>query len=319
MSNTSFQGVGAASILFVSLCIVMALLFLIRGTTEAAAPFQVTGYAWSENIGWIQFNGATHNVQIDASKNMSGFAWSENIGWVQFGGLSGCPAGACNARVIADPGGGPGYELAGWARALAYSDPQAGGWDGWISLNCINSSSCNTSDYATRISSSGNVDTTNSFGWGDMVIGWTDFGSHMQISGLCPGGTTYQCLNTTTSEATTADIWCGGQTTVVTDCSLASEICGVSGQCEPVTAPTVVAFTVQPLVIRKGGSVTVAWDVIGATSCTVATNGTSVSTGPVQSSVTVNNIQANQTTVSLTCDGTLLDSEVVRTTAVIYE
>lgn len=319
MTKTSFRGVGAVSILFISLCIAAAFLFISRSTTEAASPFQVTGYAWSETIGWIQFNGATHNVQIDASKNMSGFAWSENIGWVQFGGLTGCPAGTCNARVITDPGGGSGYELAGWARALAYNDPQAGGWDGWISLNCINNNSCGTSDYAIRISSNGTVDSTNSFGWGDMVVGWTDFGSYMQIGGLCPGGSTYKCLNTTTSEETKADIWCGSSTITTTDCSLAGEICGTSGQCEPVTAPTVVTFTVQPLVIRKGGSVTVTWDVIGATSCTITSNGTAVSTGPVQGTVPVNNIQSSQTTIALTCDSTLLDSKLVRTTAIIYE
>ena len=48
------------------------------------------GLAWSENVGWINFDGgafatpgdAGDDARIDCDGRLSGFAWGENIGWV---------------------------------------------------------------------------------------------------------------------------------------------------------------------------------------------------------------------------------------------
>ena len=55
----------------------------------------MTGYVWSENVGWIllsandngPFENTTVNnwgVNIDIKNQLSGFAWSENSGWISF-------------------------------------------------------------------------------------------------------------------------------------------------------------------------------------------------------------------------------------------
>ena len=48
----------------------------------------MSGYAWSENTGWINFSGGAlaaprSPARIDfAAKRLRGFAWSENLGWI---------------------------------------------------------------------------------------------------------------------------------------------------------------------------------------------------------------------------------------------
>ena len=77
---------------------------------RSATTDNVSGWAWSENIGWVSFNSTdcdtdlntfvdvgpcggdntttplkSYGVSVDASTgNFSGDAWSENIGWVSF-------------------------------------------------------------------------------------------------------------------------------------------------------------------------------------------------------------------------------------------
>ena len=64
---------------------------------EVSTGKYLTGYAWSENIGWISFATSTNgnnSVTVDTNGNMSGYAWSDNIGWIKFGGLSNFPSGS---------------------------------------------------------------------------------------------------------------------------------------------------------------------------------------------------------------------------------
>lgn len=68
------------------------------------------------------------NLDSGGTNNLSGYAWSDNVGWVSFNPAdwgATCPSGTCQPRY--DSGTG---ELSGWARALA----NGGGWDGWIKL-----------------------------------------------------------------------------------------------------------------------------------------------------------------------------------------
>lgn len=107
---------------------------------KADASQNVSGYAWSENIGWISFNstneasGSSYGVNIDpltGSGVFSGKAWSENIGWISFDttDLTGCPSGVCSARVDWSTG-----KVAGWARVLSAAG-SGSGWDGWVKLS----------------------------------------------------------------------------------------------------------------------------------------------------------------------------------------
>ena len=88
----------------------------------------VTGYAWSETIGWIDLscrNSGTcgtnpFGLYVAQDGTVSGCAWSENVGWVSAsqGDLTGCPSGTCTSSMIPTA-------WAGWLRALApIGDPQ---------------------------------------------------------------------------------------------------------------------------------------------------------------------------------------------------
>jgi len=135
--------------------------------TEAGVQDNIHGWAWSSNIGWVSFNctdtnscgGVDYGVAIDENTGvLSGYAWSSNIGWVSFNesDLSGCPSGTCKAQLT-------GSNLIGWAKVLSGGTPEAGGWDGWISLG-----GPNYGVFLDGIAFKG-------FGWGSQVVGWVDF------------------------------------------------------------------------------------------------------------------------------------------------
>src|SRR3989344_4372818 len=114
--------------------------FLLGLPVQAAAAGNVSGYAWSENIGWIKFNGTNYGVNINSNGNFSGYAWSENIGWIHFAPAGPYPVAPNYAACLDLPGAGQAcdgignYKAGGWARALSYG----GGWDGWIKLRGTN-------------------------------------------------------------------------------------------------------------------------------------------------------------------------------------
>lgn len=147
----------------------------------------LSGYAWSETIGWVSMSGSGYGVEAEASGLLKGHAWSEHVGWISFNSsdVNGCPSGGnCQARI-----GGDG-SVTGWARALAGGTSQSGGWNGWIRLGgegtqanvAVNRDTCAWSGYA--------------FGGGDTlqsgVIGWLSFaGSNYGVTGsgyACNGG-----------------------------------------------------------------------------------------------------------------------------------
>jgi hypothetical protein len=153
--------------------IILILVFLFLGIAfanqaKAGSQDNVSGWAWSENIGWISFNCTNqgscatvdYGVNIGSDGILSGYAWSENIGWISFNqaDLSGCPSGTCRAEVDLATG-----EVSGWARALSYG----GGWDGWIHLR--------GSSYGVSIDFSTSPKEFEGWAWGGEVIGWISF------------------------------------------------------------------------------------------------------------------------------------------------
>jgi hypothetical protein len=137
------------------------------------APPNVSGWAWSSNIGWISFNctdrdvcgSSDYGVDIGSDGTFSGYAWSENIGWISFNEseLSGCPASPCKTQVSFGNG-----EVSGWARALSYGD----GWDGWIKMR----------DGSYGVSINFSTGDFSGFAWGSDVVGWISFsGSNYKV------------------------------------------------------------------------------------------------------------------------------------------
>ncbi|MFA4890562.1 MAG: hypothetical protein WC587_02980 [Candidatus Paceibacterota bacterium] len=114
-------------------------LFILFGHTpilKAAGAVPVTGYAWSDTIGWIEFKPAFGGVSLDDTTGLfSGYAWSDNIGWINFAPASGFPE-APNYGAKMDVSTG---NVSGWAKAIAADN---NGWDGWISMSSGGGLSC---------------------------------------------------------------------------------------------------------------------------------------------------------------------------------
>ncbi|MFH1427058.1 MAG: hypothetical protein ABIG60_00825 [Patescibacteria group bacterium] len=124
----------------------------------------VSGYAWSSNIGWISFNctdddscaSANYGVNIDDNYNFllangnPGYAWSSNIGWIRFGGSDTPPdnyafnsncSNTCNASNSCTACyNSTDNNVYGWAKILSLGN------DGWLKLNSEGEYSCGSAD-----------------------------------------------------------------------------------------------------------------------------------------------------------------------------
>ena len=94
---------------------------------EATVVYDVAGWLWSDNYGWISLHyqnaelsegGDTraYRVQLDSDNNLIGYGWSEYVGWICFGftcsssGIGGTPIGGWSANY--DP---ITKKVSGWA------------------------------------------------------------------------------------------------------------------------------------------------------------------------------------------------------------
>lgn len=149
--------------------------FFVGEEVYAGTEHNVSGWAWSENIGWISFNNTSgggsvnYGINVDFNTgNFSGFAWSENIGWIDFAPAGPYPASPNYSACLDLSGSGqpcddlPGTNtVGGWARALSYGS----GWDGWIKLR--------GSNYGVNYASQSGA--LSGWAWSDAVIGWINF------------------------------------------------------------------------------------------------------------------------------------------------
>ncbi len=70
-----------------------AVLLLIQLTLTAQATPNIdpaNQFAWSENIGWLNFASGNNGVEVTPT-HLSGFVWGENIGWIKLGADAGGP------------------------------------------------------------------------------------------------------------------------------------------------------------------------------------------------------------------------------------
>lgn len=151
-------------LVFVSICcflIISALtLQAISNASAQGSGSTVTGYAWSDTVGWMSLSGGSYGISVSSTGTLSGYAWSDTIGWVSANtsDLSGCPSAPCTASI--DSNGA----MRGWLKALSGGSAQSGGWDGFISLS--------GSNYGPVRQSNG---TFSGYAWGDINVGWLDF------------------------------------------------------------------------------------------------------------------------------------------------
>ncbi|MFC1721222.1 hypothetical protein ACFLY0_01540 [Patescibacteria group bacterium] len=159
---------------FISFIAVSALLivgFSFIDKVDAGASHNVSGFAWSDTVGWISFNNFSDNSSIDYGVNIdvngtgdfSGYAWSDNIGWIDFAPTAGYPeAPNHGVRLETD------NTVTGWAKAIA-GDDFADGWDGWIKMS--DESNPNWAGNGVRLSGEDFI----GYAWGSEVVGWIDF------------------------------------------------------------------------------------------------------------------------------------------------
>jgi type II secretory pathway pseudopilin PulG len=118
-------------------------------------------YAWSENMGWVDFAypGSYVHVPIQDGELM-GFAYVlSDDHWISLNCLSTNSCSTVDYKVSSDVFG----ELSGWAWSENF---------GWISFNCLNDNSCAIADY--KVTKDNETGEFNGYAWSEN-IGWISF------------------------------------------------------------------------------------------------------------------------------------------------
>ncbi len=205
-------------------------------TARAAGgtDYELHGWAWSSNIGWISFNCAdegncvTGDFKVkynDSTHLLTGYAWSSSIGAIKFGGLGFAPTGGLSDATMDMTTGG----VTGWARACEGTVPgdcssnvkRADGWDGWIELSGANHPSPQVTGFGgvTIDPFTGHF---KGYAWGSDVLGWINFDPGLGFSGPNTGVTCSSNCG-------------GGGGTLPVDCSITSANPNTLGQITSIT------------------------------------------------------------------------------------
>ena len=256
----------------------------------------LTGYAWSETIGWVDLNCSNQGtcgtsnfgMTVTATGTIAGCGWSENIGWITASqnDLTGCPSGTCNALI------GNSGKVTGWLKALAADGI---GWDGWVSL------SGTSPVYGVTL---GSGTSTSGYAWGSTNVGWVDFSK---------AATAYTpCYSQNICSATSTQ-------NVVDSCAptIVTQVCTSPQQCSAgacvILPPSFTSFAsgaqsghlqATPKIVNVGATTQVFWQVANVTSCTVvSTNGDSWTAVFSGTNGTTSKPIIALTTFNLTCNG----------------
>jgi hypothetical protein len=289
----------------VAVIVLLVLLSIFLARPAQSAANDITGWAWTQTVGWIELNCSTDAAGCSSAAGVwglqsnagavTGYAWSDHVGWIRPATAGdGCPG---NGATLT------GSNFAGWFKV----DKFASG-EGCISL------SGTSPTYGANTNANATYDPAVSAGWGDGVIGWAAFNA----SGGCTP--TFSCSGNSSVNS------CGGSTACgVVGCD------GTTGQCRigpstngcvsvgtDVRGPTAsCANAAKTLLVRSGSSVSVYWNTQGVTTCTVSGGG-QTSTGTTGQTAITN--VTNQTLVSLSCDsGALTDQAVINIIPVFRE
>jgi hypothetical protein len=237
--------------------------------------------------------------------NLSGYAWSDNIGLIKFSGLSSFPVGSGTTAADAHYDASTGL-MTGWARACAGTangdcssmTSRTDGWDGWISLS---GKASDNSNYGVKL------DGSHSYAWGSDVVGWIDFNGVI-ANNLC-ANPTYSCNSDNTGEISS----CTGTTLCQTGyaCFPASGRCAFKSSMSvntfTISPTTVNAYSATT---TTGGNCNLSWTLTSpdaSTSCAIY-RGTSASafypTSPTiinNNGNTVDSRVQNETTYKFVC------------------
>ena len=153
------------------------------------------GYARSGNIGRIDLNPNGHScVKVESDGNVTGYAWSDAVGWINMDPAGGTPSSpGYSVRYDNDDNDdNDDSKITGWARACSVyastdscsgalkDEQELGGWSGWIRMHDVNVSS--------EFVEEGNhkYQPLEGWAWGDLVVGWVDFSGVRLYEGDVP-------------------------------------------------------------------------------------------------------------------------------------
>ena len=178
---------------FLKIFLLSLLIIIGLGFSSNILAGGLSGWAWSENVGWISFNCRNQNtcatvdygVRIAADGNLIGHAWSSNIGWIDFDPAGPFPAAPNWSARIDNPTLAT-STLSGWARALAHD----AAWSGWIKMSGPN--------YGVTVNFI--TDEFSGWAWSDAVVGWISF--NCEDRNICPTSNYRVIILNTPPEAT---------------------------------------------------------------------------------------------------------------------
>ncbi|HET8581401.1 MAG TPA: hypothetical protein VFL98_02955 [Candidatus Paceibacterota bacterium] len=208
----------------------------------------LSGYLWSDTIGWISLSCTntgtcgTHNygMSMASSGALSGYGWSDSIGWVS---ANPSDTSVCGSQATVSTSG----SVTGWLRAISGGTSQSGGWNGCISLS--------GSGYGVTFNTANGA--FGGYGWGDTNVGWVDFSKASAVASctpqnICIGNSTYN-----------QNAYC--QQTLIKTCA---GTCS-NGICSEDLPPPTGTLIVAPTLVREGMSTQVSWDSDEAYACQV--------------------------------------------------
>jgi hypothetical protein len=193
----------------------------------------LSGWAWSDNLGWISFSGSNYGVVVQADGTLAGYAWtnpqdeisgSNNIGWISFNAVD---TASCGQVATLS-----GTSITGWAKVIS---ADSNGWNGCVSLNGTSPS------YGMSLPGGASVTgTAEGYLWSDDTIGVTYTTSYIPPS-IAPlifpahvrSGTTATIKYTVTNPPATCTIVGTTATTTVYSTTV-SPIDGVQGSISPI-------------------------------------------------------------------------------------
>jgi len=286
--RAAIQRFNRVSIIGIFLALVLSVALLGQGNSPAFAANStpISGYAWSDTVGWISMSGSNYGLTMAANGTVTGYAWSDTIGWVSANStdIASCQSGA-NSRVQSGTWNG-------WLRAIAGG---VGGWDGCISMS--------GSSPTYSVAYDKQAGTFGGYAWGSTVVGWVNF-SQVSTAGACTDlqGDNY-CVG---NDIYQHDVQ--GNACQISTCSYqcASGACIAPPHPDPGTDN--VALILTPLIVPQDETVSVTWSIDNVKNdCTVVGNGDSWSStadGSGHSAGARTSSPINkQTTYTLTCTG----------------
>ena len=131
-------------------------------------------------------------VLNEATGFLSGYAWSENIGWIKFNPAGPYPSAPNYSACVNLPGTSgevcqadlADNQMGGWARVCSAAanpdctggaNPNSGGWDGWIKLRGLDYGLSLIDSFPNLLGNPCCSKDVLGWSWGENVVGWLSF------------------------------------------------------------------------------------------------------------------------------------------------